>query len=293
MNPMTALVVLYGELAAAWRELPLEPFARGLLKTALVFILFFAIIYSFERAFSVRARYRSQLFLNDLVYWFYYCAGVHRLLFLVALFAVLEHPLSFLDLKLLVPLPFAVQAILYLVLIDFVSYWTHRAQHHFRLLWAFHTTHHSQESVSFATSARLHPVDRLLPDLVTYVVLRIIGIDPLTWLPLALAYDFLGALIHSQVPWKYGPLYKVFVSPGFHAYHHSVDPAHHNKHFSGVFPVWDHLFGTAVAETEPAPTRFGLEQLKSISFWATLTAPFALLCKFYIRRERTKETAAI
>ena len=39
------------------------------------------------------------------------------------------------------------------------------------------------------------------------------------------------------------------------------------------------------------PVRFGLEELKPGSLWASLTSPFDLLGNFYLRRDRAKETA--
>ena len=59
-----------------------------------------------------------------------------------------------------------------------------------------------------------------------------------------LSADLIGELQHTQIPWRFGPLHWVLVTPRFHLYHHSIDPAHHDRNFGIVFSFWDRLFGT-------------------------------------------------
>jgi sterol desaturase/sphingolipid hydroxylase (fatty acid hydroxylase superfamily) len=83
---------------------------------------------------------------------------------------------------------------------------------------------------------------------------------------------------HTQISWRLGPMYRVFMTPTFHSYHHSTDPQHHNKNFSGgVFSFWDYIFGTAVKDTQTPPGRLGLENLHMGSLWSMLVMPFQLL----------------
>ncbi len=280
---MIDLASLFAGLVVAWGDLPLEPLQRGFIHTLALGLFFFSIIYAIERAYDTRTHYRSRLFLHDVAYWFYYRLGLNRLLLFAPVVAFLEQPLSLLDLELLKGLPFAVQIFLFYLLRDFFGYWVHRAQHHFKFLWAFHTTHHSQVYLNFGTTNRFHPLDHFFHEFLMYIPLRILGADPLTWLSLYLLHEFLGLLQHTEIPWRFGPLYKIIVGPMFHAYHHSIDPAHYNRNFGANFGFWDYLFGTAVKDGEPKPTRFGLENVTPVSFWSTLIAPFNLLHGFYVR----------
>jgi sterol desaturase/sphingolipid hydroxylase (fatty acid hydroxylase superfamily) len=53
------------------------------------------------------------------------------------------------------------------LLVDLMSYLSHRASHRVPWLWRFHAVHHSPRKVHWTSTARLHPVN----DLVTYVAL--------------------------------------------------------------------------------------------------------------------------
>jgi sterol desaturase/sphingolipid hydroxylase (fatty acid hydroxylase superfamily) len=177
--------------------------------------------------------------------------------------------------------PFAAQVVLYLVVGDFIAYWVHRAEHRFRFMWAFHTTHHSQERLTFATIARFHPVEMIYHNLIAYVPLRLLGVEPTAWLPVYLGLQLFIGLQHTQIPWKLGPLYRVIATPSFHAYHHSIDPAHHDRNYANIFSFWDHLFGTAVPADSPAPVRMGLESMPAPTLLGSLVTPFRLLREFY------------
>ena len=79
---------------------------------------------------------------------------------------------------------------------------------------------------------------------------------------------------HATLPWRFGALRKIFVSPVFHLSHHSTDPAIHNRNFGGWFSMWDFLFGTAF-DAERPPERTGVEGWRvAESFWAHLLSPF-------------------
>ena len=280
---MDLLASFFRGIVEVWRGLPLGPFEKGCLKVLIVAFGIYFLVYVIERLWGTRTdNYRSRAFLHDLAYWFYYRSGIHDLLFMVAIIAVLEKPLSFLAADLFVSLPYAAQVALYLVIGDFIAYWIHRAEHRFKFMWAFHTTHHSQERLTFATTTRFHPVEMIYHNLLAYVPLRIMGIDPTTWLPMYLAVQLYTAVQHTQIPWKLGPLYKIMATPTFHSYHHSVDPAHHDRNFSNMFSLWDYLFGTVVRSDGPRPSRLGLENVRPASLLSTLVTPFRLLYDFYI-----------
>jgi len=288
---MIELGSLLEHAAAAWKALPLGPFERSCVRALAIGGCFYFLIYLIERAYGTRTdNYQSRMFGHDTVYWLYYATGLNRLLFLGPFFALLEQPLSILDVKLLTSLPFALQVALFFVISDFIGYWIHRAEHHFKFMWAFHTTHHSQERLTFATTGRFHPVEHFYQDCLTYIPLRILGVDPMSWILVNFVISFNTATQHTQIPWRLGPFYKILATPTFHSFHHSIDPAHHNKNFGGVFSLWDYLFGTAVSKDDPPPSRFGLDFTKPTSLWSTLVTPFRLLYEFYFAGQRRTST---
>ena len=292
MVVLQTLISFYSEVIEAWTTLPLGFFEKSLIKAFVTGLFFFLVVHAIERIYRTRDDYYYRLpsVMHDILYWFYYRTGLNYFLYTTALLAVLEKPLTFLDLGLASSLPVALQALLIFVISDFLGYWAHRAQHRFKFLWAFHTTHHSQEQVNIFTGARFHPLDTLWLLFLAYIPLRILGGSSQIWPWLAFLIWFINMLIHSRIPWGYGPLYKIFVSPNFHAYHHSTDPAHHNKNFSsGTLSIWDYLFRTAVMDKVRAPTQFGLINIKSASLWDTLITPFRLLVEMYRSSPSKKE----
>jgi sterol desaturase/sphingolipid hydroxylase (fatty acid hydroxylase superfamily) len=267
-------------------------FARELVIGAILLLAVLAIERAYDRERVAYVRRRG--FLHDVAYFLYYRTGAATLLYAGALFALLERPLAFLDLGLGAQLPAPLTLLLALVIGDFVGYWAHRAQHRYAWLWAFHTTHHSQTELNVFTGARFHPVDALWLSLCAYVPLRVIGGDATMWPWLALSLWAFNMLIHSRIPWSYGPLHRVLVSPDFHAFHHSTLPEHHDRNFSsGIFSVWDGLFGTAVPERSPVPARFGLVDLPPGSLLDTLLQPFRLLARGLPRRAAVKTPACV
>jgi sterol desaturase/sphingolipid hydroxylase (fatty acid hydroxylase superfamily) len=148
--------------------------------------------------------------------------------------------------------------------------------------------HHSQERLTFVTGARFHPVEQLILSALSYIPLRIAGFNEFVWLPLTLIIMFQAEIEHSQIPWKYGPFYRILVSPRFHSFHHSIDPACRDKHFGQTLCVWDYMFGTAVKDDEPIPSRFGVENVKPVSLWDTLATPFLLLREYYAAPQPTR-----
>jgi sterol desaturase/sphingolipid hydroxylase (fatty acid hydroxylase superfamily) len=264
------------DLIALWRALPLEPTQRLVLRTVLLGLALLAIVHLLERLHRIAPpRYRSSAFLHDLVYWFYYRLGLHYVIFLAAAFAALSQIVPAVDL--LGGLPFAVQALLYFALIDLVQYWMHRALHSVPWLWAFHAVHHSQRELSFATSQRFHPLDRMLQDILMFIPLRLLGFDEGAWIPLYVLGELNAALQHSRVPWGYGPLYRVIVSPEFHRYHHGEDPAYHHSNFAGLFSFWDYVFGTAARRAGATPVRLGVAGLEHRHLLDSLLGPFRQL----------------
>ena len=271
----------YDYLRDALRSL--GPFEKSLLRAALIALVIFAIVYAIER-FTTRRRsnYRSRSFLHDLTYWFYYRAGIHGLVLVAPVIAILEAPLALVALDPPPRLPPFANEIFILVSSDFLAYWIHRAEHRFKFMWAFHTTHHSQTELTFATIARFHPVEMLYHNILVFIPLRLLGVEPSVLISVFMFNQIWAGLQHTQIPWKLGPFYRIMTTPTFHSFHHSTDPAHHDKNFASLFSFWDYLFGTAVKVESPRPSRFGLNGIQGASLLGTLVTPFRLLHEFYV-----------
>ena len=98
------------------------------------------------------------------------------------------------------------------------------------------------------------------------MVTRVATLAPLVALrfsPAAIAvmlamFGWQSYLVHANVRVTYGPLRWVLVSPEFHHWHHSSDPAHHDRNFAGQCPIVDWLFGTLHMPAGQWPVAYGL-----------------------------------
>jgi sterol desaturase/sphingolipid hydroxylase (fatty acid hydroxylase superfamily) len=138
----------------------------------------------------------------------------------------------------------------YLVILDLVAYWLHRAQHQFNWWWALHSLHHSQREMSFWSDDRNHLLDDLLIDGVFALVALLIGVAPGQFVTLLVASRVIESLSHANLRLSFGRIGEyLLVSPRFHRVHHGIGVGHEGEargcNFAVLFPVWDVIFRTA------------------------------------------------
>lgn len=126
---------------------------------------------------------------------------------------------------------------------DFISYWRHRLEHT-RWLWPAHAIHHSDTQMTWMTLSRFHPINRATTTCVDVACLAILGFPPWALVTNELVRHYYGEFIHADLPWMYGPLRNVFVSPVMHRWHHARDVTGSGSNFATVFSLFDRAFGT-------------------------------------------------
>lgn len=176
--------------------------------------------------------------------------------------------------------PLALQAVVLFVLYTLFDYWSHRLDHS-RVFWPLHRFHHSAESFSVLTAARIHPamftavVGAVLPGV-------FLACDPEALAYVGLAVIVIRLLVHSRIESNFGWVGRWIVqSPLHHRLHHSLNRMPINL---GLLPIWDRLFNTwrdaprqAMRIGTPAPYRHGAGVVLDIwrdycAFWAGLKA---------------------
>jgi sterol desaturase/sphingolipid hydroxylase (fatty acid hydroxylase superfamily) len=128
--------------------------------------------------------------------------------------------------------PLWVQAVLFLVLADFMMYWLHR-MFHGGGFWKYHAIHHSSEDVDWISAARFHPVNLLLGTIGVDVVLLLAGISPTVMLWLGPLNIFHSAFVHANLNWDLGQFKYVIATPMFHRWHHTALEDGGNTNFAG------------------------------------------------------------
>jgi sterol desaturase/sphingolipid hydroxylase (fatty acid hydroxylase superfamily) len=154
--------------------------------------------------------------------------------------------------------PLWVQALALLLVLDFFFYAMHRLKHRWRWWWRLHETHHSSIDLDWLSSARFHPLEKIIDRTIFLLPLTVLGASDGALVIWAAVDAFFGMLIHSNVTWRIGPLIYVFVGPEMHRWHHTVDRDRRECNYGNNFSIFDWLFRTAYL-TREEPARFGVD----------------------------------
>jgi sterol desaturase/sphingolipid hydroxylase (fatty acid hydroxylase superfamily) len=130
-----------------------------------------------------------------------------------------------------------------LILVDFIYYWEHVIEHKVRILWSYHSIHHSSPIYNYTTAMRVSFIDSLIT-WVFYLPLVIMGFHPyivVLCFFLVLTYQF---WLHTEIIGKLGWFEKIFMTPSQHRVHHGSDEIYLDKNFGALLSIWDRMFGT-------------------------------------------------
>jgi sterol desaturase/sphingolipid hydroxylase (fatty acid hydroxylase superfamily) len=250
------------EIAQIASDLPLVDLSIGAVRRlgrpAAIFSLLFALE---SLSGAPGGRYLSRSFLIDLLHFLFYGLGMFIFLVLNPVVALLMPFFELFRFPFLSSLPPVLAYPLIVIYGDFVSYWIHRAQHRSKLLWSFHSVHHTATRLTSVTVFRRHIGESIVASIIKYALifmpLQMVVKDVWYAGMITLAIEVLVSMHHAELDWNYGFLSRVLVSPVFHGIHHSSNPEHHHANFGMLLSVWDHLFGTAI-RAEVRPGVYGL-----------------------------------
>ena len=172
-------------------------------------------------------------------------------------------------------LPLWAQAIGIVLFTEAIGYWMHRAFHKVPWLWRFHAVHHSSVDLDWLSATRVHPGNDVAMKLATVVPILALGFAPVAIAGIMPLLTLLAIGVHAHLDWDFGPLRSVIVSPRFHRWHHSDEPAARDRNFAGLLPVLDILFGTYHMPKHARPTTFGADLPVPRGIIGQLAFPFA------------------
>lgn len=171
-----------------------------------------------------------------------------------------------------------------IVVLDFFDYVWHRANHRVRFLWRFHKAHHADTEMDVSTALRFHPGELLISAVVKALWIVAWGPTVVAWFLFEALVSLCAQFHHSNIDFPNRVehwLWRLVVTPRFHAAHHAVDQHFGNRNFSTIFSVWNVLFGTYArpaddGATTRAPGAIGLPEERRLAFSpvAWLSEPF-------------------
>ena len=223
-------------------------------------------------------------FAQDL-FWLFFNGQYFGVLFAYAttylaqwLAPVLLHAKS---LNLLATQPVFVQVVAFFLLKDFLDWCVHNLMHRVPALWEFHKVHHSIVVMDWIGNFRVHWMETVVYQGLTYFPLVILGINPAVLLGVAVVNTLIGHLNHSNLDLTWGPLRYIFNSPRMHIWHHARElPAGQptGVNFGISLSVWDWLFGTV---HWPDPVASPAQQPPTLGFRGIEHFPKSLAQRFF------------
>jgi sterol desaturase/sphingolipid hydroxylase (fatty acid hydroxylase superfamily) len=164
-----------------------------------------------------------------------------------------------------------------LVLLDFLIYWWHRANHEAAFLWRFHEVHHRDRFLDTTTAVRFHFGEVLLSALARAAAILVLGF------PIASVLVFEGLLLaaaifhHSNLrlptPVERA-LSLLVIVPAIHWVHHRRVRRDTDSNYGTVFSFWDRLFATRSPTPRTAGMELGVEGREELALPGLLAQPF-------------------
>ncbi len=179
-------------------------------------------------------------------------------------------------------LPFPISCVLAILAIDLVKYAVHRGYHAVPFLWRWHQVHHSDPDFDLSTGTRAHPMEIVLSQAANLAAIAVLA-PPVVAVLIAeltsLVCSFFGHANASLPARIEKPVRRILVTPDMHRIHHSEEMTEQFKNLGDIFPWWDHLFGTYLAD--PAAGQPGIRVgLKGCQTARSLGVTFMLLQPF-------------
>jgi len=171
---------------------------------------------------------------------------------------------------------------------DFIGYWRHRFEHT-ALIWPAHAIHHSDTAMTWTTGLRFHPFNRFTTAIIDTGLLALLGLPPWALAANNLIRHYYGLFVHVDLPWTYGPLGHVLVSPAMHRWHHIRDANGAGVNFATMFSVFDQAFGT-YSVPGPCTVPLGVRDNIGAGAIAMLVWPFKAAARWTLRVLRPQRT---
>lgn len=133
------------------------------------------------------------------------------------------------------------------IILEFVTFLLHFLYHKNKYLWKIHRIHHKDNEVDTSSTFRFHPFEMIMHFVITSIVAIAIGASWEDKMKFDMILFFAGMFHHSKdlLPKKIDTiLSKIFVTPGYHLYHHSADKEQYNYNYCSLFNFWDLVFNT-------------------------------------------------
>lgn len=178
--------------------------------------------------------------------------------------------------------PYWVEFLVCVVVLDFIIYLQHVMFHAVPLLWRLHMVHHADLDYDLTTGLRFHPIEILLSMCLKITAVFALGPPVAAVLTFEIILNGMSMFNHGNIelPRRLDRILRRFVvTPDMHRVHHSVLIKETNSNYGFNLSLWDRTFGTYLDQ----PSRghqdmtIGLSQFRD---HGRLTLPWLLILPF-------------
>lgn len=150
-----------------------------------------------------------------------------------------------------VVLPYWVEVIIAILLLDLAIWTQHLVTHKVPLLWRLHRVHHADRDVDVTTAIRFHPVEIALSMLLKIGLVYLLGLPALAVILFEIILNGTAMFNHSNLKLPVGieaVLRRFLVTPDMHRVHHSIHRDEHDSNYGFALSIWDRIFGTYIPQ---------------------------------------------
>jgi len=180
-----------------------------------------------------------------------------------------------------------------LLLLDFLIYWWHRANHEVPFLWRFHEVHHLDRFLDTTSAVRFHFGEVLLSGLARAVIILLLGFPLLSVLMFETLILMASIFHHSNLRLPKTverALSSVIITPGIHWVHHHACRRDTDSNYGTILVLWDQLFGSRNRRERRLDMRIGVEgRGGEVTLRAALLQPFRRRLISYSGQSRAAE----
>lgn len=177
-------------------------------------------------------------------------------------------------------LPFIVQVLGSLVVLDAGITLVHYSSHRWNWLWRFHAVHHSVTRMYGFNGLMKHPVHQATETAGGMLPLLLLGIPPDVAATIAGLVVVQLLVQHSNVAYRSGPVAHLWIVNTAHRRHHLNRVPEGDVNFGLFLTVWDRMLGTYVRPggSPVSDGHLGLADRADFptGYWAQLVEPFAI-----------------
>lgn len=177
-------------------------------------------------------------------------------------------------------LPWLVQVMLVVFLIEFGQYWMHRLMHNWTPFWLTHAPHHHLTQLNAAKGAVGNPIELFL---ITLSVLALFDFDKTALFAAFNTTGVISTFAHANVKADPPIWYSYFFTTiRHHSLHHSTDYDATRSNYGNSLILLDRIFGTY---REGEGVLVGQDERRRLSIWEQTLFPFQSIIDKYKARK--------